>query len=114
MSDLFLSTLLAVVLCLVAVAIIVRNWHVKDFNRKRQAKHFASYVAEIVLSKPNLNNDHGFFIQSKLKQRVINELRRQLPEAHVSGGNMDISITHKQTKWVIPVCSPTEYTKHYI
>jgi hypothetical protein len=115
MNDILISMGLALVLGLVLVAVLVRNHYVKDFKLNKRARTFAEYVADTMVKQPRLRDSHGFYVQPELLSRVAAALKFHLfRRAVVTHTESQISIVYNNTTWTIPVCTDSEYIKHYI
>lgn len=114
MSDALISGALVLVAILVIAALAVRHRSVQDFNKKQRAWSFAQYVVETVLKQPHLYKSHGFFVDPALSDHAVLEIQKRLPQAIVTVKGAMISLTTKQSTWVIPICTTEEYTELYI
>jgi hypothetical protein len=99
---------------LVLAALVIRHRSVQDFNKKQRADGFAQYVVETIHKKPQLHKSHGFFIDPALSEHAVQALQKHLPQAIVTVKGALISLTTKQSTWVIPICTTEEYTELYI
>jgi hypothetical protein len=114
MSDPVISAILVLVLVGLVAAFVLRYNAVTDFNQKRRARDWATYVAETIRKQPHLNRSHGFFIDPKLSQHAVDALKKQMPQALIGLRAATISVTLKDFTWTIPVCTTEEYTELYI
>ncbi|MNG12411.1 hypothetical protein D3C84_960230 [compost metagenome] len=114
MSDSVISGILILVIVFLIAAIVLRYNAVQLFEQKKRARHWASYVVEAIRKQPHLSQRHGFFIDPKLSQLAIDELKWQCPQAVIEDKTANIHLTHKDTTWIIPICTTEEYTDLYI
>lgn len=115
MSELAGWSILGVVLLLLVIAVITRNWHVKDFKLNQRARGFAEYVADTMIKQPGLRNSHGFYVQPELSKRAVAALKAHFRRnVTVTHSETNITIVYNNATWTIPICSDREYTTHYI